>query len=540
MAFTNSNKSLALTATVGGIAVILLALKLQQQGNAPEGNDNTNTSLRKVTKPQLTKSKVDQTNKDLRKKVKKVAVKTINVKTNLPQHALPNERVAHFKNQEDYNAFIAGLAKRGLKLLGKSDRLNAVRFGFDSQSNLDDITDAELAFNYLVSPPSPTAGQIQDGALGFGSSALEWLGLTSDNSAWGDGVTVAVIDSGVNSHIALTGENGDVSFINLTELNGSEQLGHGTAVASIISGDHPLTRGVAPASDILSIRVTNDQGLSDSLTLAEGIIQAVDAGAQIINMSLGSAVDSRIVSEAVSYALENNAVLVASAGNDGNSNLSFPAGNNGVISVGAIEAQGEHAGFSNTGDSLNIAAPGFEVNAAWGEDLLIPFSGTSASAPYVSGAIAATLSEIPNITPTEAANIVLSVTNDAGQPGNDNQFGGGILALDRIMEYNTAGVYDAAVAGQVVSSPNSNNILVTVQNQGTEPLINSQVNISGPNGDELHNVTSLLPGQIHTITLSNANIDTQEPVSVTTTIETQEQDLDPGNNSSTSEFSEDL
>ena len=535
MAFTNSNKGLALTATVGGIAIIFFALKLQQQGNTTEASGNTNTSLKKVTKSLLTKDKVDQAKTDLRKQVKKVAVKTA-----LPLHAIPNERIAHFENQEDYNAFIAELAKRGLTLLGKSDRLRAVRFGFTPQSNLDDVSGAEIAFNFLVSPPSPTAGQIQDGALGFGGSALEWLGLTSDNSAWGSGVTVAVIDSGVNSHIALTGENGDVSSINLTELNGSEQLGHGTAVASIISGDHALTRGVAPASDILSIRVTDDLGLSDSLTLAEGIIQAVDAGAQIVNMSLGSAVDSRIVSEAVSYAIENGVVLVASAGNDGATNLSFPAGNNGVISVGAVEAQGEHAGFSNTGDSLNIAAPGFEVNAAWGEDLLISFSGTSASAPYVSGAIAAALSEIPNITPTEAANIVLSVTNDAGQPGDDNQFGGGTLALDRIMEYNTAGVYDAAIAGQVISSQNNNDLLVTVQNQGTEPLINSQVNISGPNGDELHNVTSLLPGQIHTITLSNANIGTQEPVSVTTTIEIQEQDRDPGNNASTSEFTKDL
>ena len=121
-------------------------------------------------------------------------------------------------------------------MLAKSDRLRATRVRFGSGSNLGDIDGAELSFNFQVGLPTPPDGGVQPGAVGFGRNALAWLGIDVDNSAWGNGVTVAVIDSGVNEHIALEG----VTNIELTTLTG-EQLSHGTAVASIISGDHPLT-----------------------------------------------------------------------------------------------------------------------------------------------------------------------------------------------------------------------------------------------------------------------------------------------------------
>ena len=307
-------------------------------------------------------------------------------------------------------------------------------------------------------------------------------------------------------------------------------------MASIISGDHAQTQGVAPAADILSIRVTNENGSSDSFTLAEAIIQAVDGGAEVINISMGSSVDSRIVSNAVNYAIEQGSVIIASAGNEGVSGLAFPAGNEGVISVGAIEASGEHVDFSNTSNQLDIVAPGFQVNAAWEEDKLIPFSGTSASAPYVSGAIAAVMSLEPGISATDAAERVVSLSNDAGSPGADSEYGIGVLAIDRVLEFGTSGIFDAAITGQVIDPSSNNQILVTVQNQGTETLINSPVTITGALDTEEHNISSLNPGEIHTFEVSTGSFISGDTISITSTIGTFETDIDPDNNNRSNTF----
>lgn len=141
-----------------------------------------------------------------------------------PPHALKNERILMFSDEESYRKFLASLEGRGLKLLGQFDPLRSVRVALGAHANLDDIDGAEQGYNYSVSIPTPPQASAQEEALGFGMSALSWLGLEGDNSNWGDGVTVAVIDSGVNQHPAL---QGDVSQIELAALSdGSEQLGH--------------------------------------------------------------------------------------------------------------------------------------------------------------------------------------------------------------------------------------------------------------------------------------------------------------------------
>lgn len=274
------------------------------------------------------------------------------------------EGLINFTSKEGYQDFLNSLSSKGLTLIAQSDRLFAVRVRFSDLSQLEGIKGADISPNYAITVPAPPAASAQAGAVGFGNSALYSIGVTGDNSSWGAGVTVAVIDSGVNDHIAL---KDGVTHLALTELAvGTEQLSHGTAVASIISGNHSSTPGVAPASDILSIRVTNGNGASDTFTLAQGIIAAVDGGAQVINISMGSPSSSSVLANAVAYAQDQGAVIVASAGNEGIDTLSYPAAYPGVISVGAIEANGEHLDFSNQGDNLTITAPGYEVAAAWG------------------------------------------------------------------------------------------------------------------------------------------------------------------------------
>ena len=457
----------------------------------------------------------------------------------LPPFARANERIAVFKTDEAYQKFLSSLDQRKLRLLGKSDRLRAVRFGYSVGSYLEDIDGAELGYNYAVTIPPPPDASAQPGAAGFGRNALAWLGVTGDNSQWGKGVTVAVLDSGVNNHVAFNQNNGKVTQIELTELSADTQLGHGTAVASIISGDHPLTPGVAPASDILSIRITDDTGSSDSFTLAEGIIQAVDAGAKVINISMGSYGDSGLVQNAVNYAQQNGSVIVASSGNAGLDAIAYPAAYEGVIAVGAVEAQGEHLDFSNTGQNLSVTAPGLDVNAAWGDQQLTSFSGTSASAPFISGAIAAAMSE-QNLTATQAADLVTGNSNDAGYPGTDEEYGTGILDLGRVMNHGTSGIYDAAIASQVLVPPSSTStlpqVLVTVQNRGTETLINSPLTINSPTGTQTINISSLAPGAIQTYPVPVLLPFDDTAVTVSSSVTTTEADQNSANNSRSDSF----
>ncbi|MBK1831546.1 S8 family serine peptidase [Verrucomicrobiaceae bacterium R5-34] len=456
----------------------------------------------------------------------------------LPPFALKNERVLVFKDEEAYRKFLASLKARGLTMLGKSDRLLAVRIGLGRGSSLVGIDGADIAYNYLVTIPTLPQVAAQAGAVGFGQNALSWLGIYVDNSAWGEGVTVAVIDSGVNAHIAL---DGNITTLDLTELaDGTTQLSHGTAVASIISGDHPLTMGVAPASEILSIRVTDASGSANTFTLAEGIMAAADNGAQIINISMGTYADSQLLAEAVLYAQEKGSVIVASSGNEGFDSLAYPAAYEDVISVGAVESQGDHLDFSNSGTDLSITAPGYQVNAAWGEDMLTSFSGTSASAPFVSGAIAATMSNYPDLSAQEAADLVLSVTNDAGLPGTDADYGTGILDVGRVIQNSTSGIYDAAISGQTLvpatSSSSLPTVLVTVQNQGTETLINSPVTITSPSGTEHLNVSSLAPGETQTFEVPISIPASGAAVSVSSSVTITSGDADISNNARSTSY----
>jgi len=443
----------------------------------------------------------------------------------------PGEMVIQFATEEAFRAFLAGLKGSDVRLLGQLDALRAVRVGYASLGGLTSMLgdDAEVAANFPVTLPDPVDGGVQPGAVGLGRSLLEWLGIDGDNSKWGKGVLVAVLDTGVGEHPTLSGvirraddvaQHGDLSSLN----------GHGTAVASLIAGSNGLAAGVAPGANLLSVRITNEAGTSDSFSLAAGIIAAVDGGAHVINISMGSYGNASIVYDAVRYAQQRGSVIVASAGNDAAGQPSYPAAYPGVISVGAVDARGEHLAFSNTGANLSLAAPGYEVNAAWPNRQLIGFTGTSASAPIVSGAIAATMSQGGSsiLTAQQAARVVMGNLNDTGAPGADIYYGTGLIDLGRVMRRSTTGVIDAAVAGVVVS-PDGNGLLVTVQNRGTVNLVNTAVSVTTGAGSFPMNVTSLPPGGIHTFQVP-VSTPANTPGYVTTQVTPTGVDAFPSNN----------
>lgn len=412
--------------------------------------------------------------------------------------ALPGQRILVFRDREAMERFLKRAGEQ-VRVIGRLDALNALRVGVGNSKDLSALSDgdAQASFVFPVeTPPAPTEGKVQPGAVALGAGLLDWLGITGDNSAWGKGVRIAILDTGVAASSAFANP---VTAVNLVDLPAdlSKQDGHGTAVASVILGQNSLTPGVAPGAEVISIRIANDLGQSDSFLLAKGIVAAVDAGAQLINISMGSFGDSVLVKNAIEYARTAGALIFAAVGNQGSDRVSYPAADDGVIAVGAVDALGDHLDFSNTGNQVAISAPGFGVNAAWTQDQAVRVSGTSFSSPIVAGAVAALMSQPGSVrlSPQKALGMLTASLNDGGEAGNDPALGAGMPDLGRVLSAETRGIYDAAVASQRILPPSAGypygQIEVLVQNRGTERLVNTMVSISSEAGVVNSNITSL-------------------------------------------------
>jgi subtilisin family serine protease len=258
-------------------------------------------------------------------------------------------------------------------------------------------------------------------------------------------VLTAVLDTGVDaSHPELTGHiraGGD--FID-GDTNPMDEFGHGTAVSGVIaaSADNKLgVAGISWGATVLAERVLGKEGSGSMCTVAAGVVDAVDAGAKVLNMSLGAAGDAcpLIIEKALSYAHDHGALAVVSAGNDGQHGnpVDYPAGCSGAFAVGATDPRDRSASFSEHGPQVDITAPGVQVlTTAWEEGGRHGFafeSGTSLSAPIVSGAAALLLSRHPDWTPDQVRARLVATAMDKGKRGRDDYFGAGIVDIGRAL-----------------------------------------------------------------------------------------------------------
>ena len=413
--------------------------------------------------------------------------------------ALPNQRVLVFKDRAALEAFLAKLGN-GVNLLGRLDKLNALHVGFGSEDDLLAQLDGteETGCIYPVNIPKIGAGA-QAGAAPLGNGLLDWLGVTGDNSLWGKGVKIAILDTGIADHIAFKNA---IERINLVPLptNAADLNGHGTSVASLIFSSNPLAPGIAPGATPLSVRIADDNGNSNSFLIAQGIIAAVDAGAQLINISLGGNGHSGLVENALDYAKQAGVVVVAAAGNSGTEGVMHPAASPSVIAVGAVDAKNQPMAFSTTGKEVAVAAPGFSVAAAYPGNMAASVSGTSFSSPIVTGVIAATMRQggSQSLSATAALSAVSSNLNDIGTPGGDPATGVGVPDMWRILNGKKPGIYDAAVTSITTSGTQAQ---VLVQNLGTETLINAGVSVNINGAATNANITTLAPGDTRVITV---------------------------------------
>jgi membrane-anchored mycosin MYCP len=281
-------------------------------------------------------------------------------------------------------------------------------------------------------------------------TAQPWAQRTFDPAAvWrfstGAGVTVAVVDSGVDTGHPQLRARGAVlrgqDFDLVGDLPGTFDCdSHGTAVASIIAA-RPVAEvgfaGLAPGATILPVRVS-DRGLTDEGAvrmidpdvLARGIWYAADHGATVMNLSLAGAADNPRIRDAIRHAVARDVLVVAAAGNGQQGlrpEVSYPAAYPGVLGVGAVDENGQRLPGSQIGPQVDLIAPGGAVLAATRAGGHQYWQGTSFAAPFVAATAALVRSAWPRLTAPQVAERILATATPAPGGRGSRAYGSGLV-----------------------------------------------------------------------------------------------------------------
>ena len=259
-----------------------------------------------------------------------------------------------------------------------------------------------------------------------------------------DRVRIAILDSGVDyntdMNIAATfslvpgEEDMNPLFMDAT--------GHGTSVAGLAAAkdNGEGITGVDPYAEIYSIRVLDDDNCSPISRIIEGIYMAIDAKADIINMSFGVSTYSQALAQAVRDAEDAGILVIAAAGNTGpagdtttESTVQYPAALDGVLAIGSVDKRGELADSSATGSEINLMAPGELVRSTgmFGSGEIVE-SGTSLAAPQAAGAAALILEKDKAATPDFVRNLLMASANAYGEA---DEYGAGLIDVGYALKH---------------------------------------------------------------------------------------------------------
>jgi subtilisin family serine protease len=259
-------------------------------------------------------------------------------------------------------------------------------------------------------------------------------------------VTVAVIDTGVDmKHPDLTGRvTPGKNVVDNTD-DPTDDNSHGTHVAGIVAARSNNLTGVAGISwgaQVLAVKVLGADGAGTDCDVAYGMVSAVQAGARILNLSLGAegAACGGVQQAAVDYATKADAVTIVAAGNNakkGNKD-SAPADCAGVLAVGATDARDKVAPFSAHHPYVAISAPGVMVMSTYYDPKAHRHgyayeSGTSMATPFVAGVAALVLAKHPTWTPQQVMDRLTKTADDRGVKGRDQFYGTGRINAARAL-----------------------------------------------------------------------------------------------------------
>ena len=205
-----------------------------------------------------------------------------------------------------------------------------------------------------------------------------------------------------------------------------EAVSHGTHVSGIIGAEHNGTgiAGVSKSAKIMPVKVGDKNGMVFDSSVISGIAYAADNGAKVINMSFGGEEDSDVLQDAITDAYDKGVVLIASAGNGGYGDIEYPAANAHVISVAASNVDNKLASFSTNNEYVDVTAPGEEITSTVNNGLYDTLSGTSMSAPYVSGLAALLIAQHPDWSPDRIENRIETTSTDMTDFGEKFTYNG--------------------------------------------------------------------------------------------------------------------
>jgi subtilisin len=317
--------------------------------------------------------------------------------------------------------------------------------------------DALLPSSPPATPPYlPVALAAADGQVMWFEAALEageagevvpW-GVTRVKAptAWslpagatGLGVRVAVVDTGCGPHIDLPTPMASATFVPGTN-SANDDHEHGTHVAGTILARRNARGvvGVAPGASLMRVKCLDRTGDGEDSWVAAGVVWAVNNGAQIINLSLGSPTPSPVIDRALAFARAHGVLICAAAGNNYGAGVEHPAQSPLTIAVTAVDDDNRAAAFNAVGPEVDLAAPGVDILSTVPANAFWTMSGTSMAAPHVAGVAALLLGEFPGATPGELQD---RLERSATPLGAQRQFGRGLVQADR------------ALAGQLGGQP---------------------------------------------------------------------------------------
>jgi len=252
---------------------------------------------------------------------------------------------------------------------------------------------------------------------------------------------VAILDTGVDAQH----EDLEANYHSVDSNSDRDQQGHGTHCAGIAAAVSNNGKGRASFSranthvEVTSIQVLNNSGIGTQQSIIKGIIRAADEGAAVISLSLGGPSNDarqRAYTQAVAYANQQGAIVVAAAGNAAaNASRYSPVNAQNVIGVAAVDAELKRASFSNSVENipLGLAAPGVAIYSTIPNHQYATYNGTSMATPYVAGLLGVMKSIRPELT-TEAAFQILSATGRATQnPSETGAFIQPAAAIEQLL-----------------------------------------------------------------------------------------------------------
>lgn len=432
--------------------------------------------------------------------------------------------VVGYENLSDLENFMANL-DQGIEVKSLIREIRVALLNLDDQNVekiLNDLKSEEKIKGIRYIEPNYTDREIQVIKNGSnviieetGSSALSQVEVYPDyrefqyaldkidaETAWatatGSGVIVGLLDTGTDgTHPDLVGQLVEGYDPDLGETIDPtidyDSDGHGTHTAGIIAAkdDGQGVVGLAPDAKIMPIRIFNPGYIGD-YDVAEGIVWAVDHGANVLSNSWGGGGYSNILKDAFDYALTNNVVVVASSGNfTTDQHWFYPSGFPGVIAVAASDDKDNIAYFSSRGEYVAVSAPGVDIISTIPLELgeyegidgnpYIRWSGTSMSAPYVSALAALIREKYPDANVYQIRKMIEDGAVDIGETGYDTAAGYGRISsdsLDLFPTNYTAGALRVEAISKRSSIPLPG-VFVTLESKETSKRYYGKINDEG-------------------------------------------------------------